>query len=305
MTSKFNKGEIAVQELVGQRLMAERVGRSIQPKIALGAFRFMEQQKMTVVGSIDQSGQIWASLILGVNGVIEVPNMNGVILHKSAIRSTQDDIFFKNIQQNKAVGALFIELATRRRYRVNGKAEQDNHQIRINTEEAYGNCPKYIQRGLLTIPEKPATLTPSTTTGSTLGEVEKTWISNADTFFLATSSVNGKMDASHRGGNKGFVQVLEDGTLKIPDYAGNNMYNSLGNIYENPNTGLLFVDFEKGATLQLTGTAELQFNQTETEDLALSGDTGRFWLFKTKAWIRTDNHHQVDWEFWDASPFNP
>ena len=83
------------------------------------------------------------------------------------------------------------------------------------------------------------------------------------------------------------------------------MFNTLGNIYENPNAGLLFVDFEKGATLQLTGEAELNFEQSNKEDLQKTGDTGRFWLFKTKKWIQTQNHHLVDWKLIDYSPFNP
>ena len=98
---------------------------------------------------------------------------------------------------------------------------------------------------------------------------------------------------------------MDDGTLRIPDYPGNGMYNTLGNIYENPAAGLLFVDFEKGETLQLTGKGELHFNQSSDADLQKTGNTGRFWLFKTEQWIRTKNHHQVDWTFLDYSPFNP
>ncbi|MEL7247025.1 MAG: pyridoxamine 5'-phosphate oxidase family protein [Bacteroidota bacterium] len=84
-------------------------------------------------------------------------------------------------------------------------------------------------------------------------------IRQADTFFWATQSSAGKADASYRGGKAGFVEILANGQLRIPDYPGNSLFNSLGNIHENPNTSLLFVDFEQGNVLQLTGKATLSF----------------------------------------------
>ena len=82
------------------------------------------------------------------------------------------------------------------------------------------------------------------------------------------------------------------------------MFSTLGNIYENPKAALLFIDYKKGQTLQLTGTAELQFNQNSEEDFYKSGETGRFWTFQTKKWIKTINHHKVDTKFIDYSPYN-
>ena len=82
------------------------------------------------------------------------------------------------------------------------------------------------------------------------------------------------------------------------------MFSTLGNIYENPKAALLFVDHSKGETLQLTGTAKLQFDQNSESDFYKSGETGRFWTFETKKWIRTFNHHKVDSKFIDFSPFN-
>ena len=94
-------------------------------------------------------------------------------------------------------------------------------------------------------------------------------------------------------------------SVRIPDYPGNNMFNSLGNIYQNPNAGLLFVDYEGGKTLQLTGKGELQFNSNSKEDLEKTGATGRFWLFHVDEWVVTENHHDVNWVFQEYSQFNP
>ncbi|HEX4852420.1 MAG TPA: hypothetical protein VFV08_16500, partial [Puia sp.] len=68
---------------------------------------------------------------------------------------------------------------------------------------------------------------------------------------------------------------------------------------------LLFIDFERRQTLQLTGKARLLFNQHSETDLKKTKGTGRYCLFETTDWIKTENHHNVNWEFLDYSPFNP
>lgn len=83
------------------------------------------------------------------------------------------------------------------------------------------------------------------------------WINAADTFFIARGyhdrgeNAAYGMDASHRGGERGFVQVVGDGRLVFPDYAGNNHYNTIGNLVLDARVGLIFVDFETGGLLQL------------------------------------------------------
>ena len=84
-------------------------------------------------------------------------------------------------------------------------------------------------------------------------------VAGADTFFIATWHPGGGADASHRGGRPGFVRVLDDRTLEFPDYPGNNMFNTLGNLVGHPRAGLLFVDFERGDLLQLTGRAKIRW----------------------------------------------
>lgn len=306
MENVFHQGELEVQRLAGDEATAEKIGkRAIKKEIVSGAIPFIEQQKMVIVSSRDAEENLWASLLIGAEGFIQVANGNEVKLNRKMIRSTVSDIFYQNIQMNREIGILFIEHATRRRFRVNGKAILTNDELQINVLEAYGNCPKYLKRSIFSIPENIGSLSPIISEGKELGQSEKEWIRKADTFYLATQSLEGKADASHRGGNSGFIEILADGTLKIPDYPGNFMYNSLGNIHVNPNAGLTFVNFEKGEVLQLSGKGKIHFNQTSENDLQKTGGTGRFWLFKTEQWIRTNNHHEVEWSHVDYSPFNP
>lgn len=83
------------------------------------------------------------------------------------------------------------------------------------------------------------------------------------------------------------------------------MYNTLGNLLQVPKAGLLFIDFENGNILQLTGSTSFLFDQHSEKDKINTTDTGRYWLFKTESWLQTNQHNKVDWELLDFSPFNP
>jgi hypothetical protein len=91
----------------------------------------------------------------------------------------------------------------------------------------------------------------------------------ADTFFLGTTNPERGSDASHRGGAPGFVRV-GGGRLWWPDYPGNNLFNSFGNLAVDPEAALLFFDFDSGRTLQLSGLAEIDWDAA-----GRPGDDGR------------------------------
>lgn len=305
MQEVYHPGELRIQQLAGEQRMAQNNGRIIKNRILRGAINFIEKLPMVVISSTDMEENIWTSALIGDIGFVQVENESRLIIDGNRIRSTKEDIFFQNVLHNTHVGVLFMEPATRRRYRVNGTANLHEDQLIIEVSEAYPNCPKYIQKRTVTFPEDRETITSKITRGFQLGVTEKEWIRRADTFFVGSSDGNGWMDASHRGGNKGFVEVLADGTLKIPDYAGNSMFNTLGNFFQNPKAGILFVDFKGGESLQLSGKVTLLFDQKMEQDLAQTTGTGRFWLFETEKWMRFYPHHLADWAFIDFSPFNP
>ena len=129
---------------------------------------------------------------------------------------------------------------------------------------SYGNCPKYIQKRRVQRSSQLKTSNIVETYGVLTTE-DRALIQCADTFFVASYAQNSEqqmeVDLSHRGGAAGFVKLSTAGTLTIPDYSGNRFYNSLGNIYATKRAGLLFIDFEKGTLLQLTGEATLDFSE--------------------------------------------
>jgi predicted pyridoxine 5'-phosphate oxidase superfamily flavin-nucleotide-binding protein len=251
VTGRFHRGELAVQQRIGVREQADRIGRSMHREVPPPAGTFLEQRHFVVLATTDAWVRPWASILTGPPGFASVPEPLEVRLQASP---APGDPLRENLAHSPVVGMLAIDPATRRRMRVNGRlATAEDGAILIRVEQAYSNCPKYIQRRDVEggMPAGAARLVGR---AGTLTERQRAWIRGADTFFIATVNPGEGADASHRGGPPGFVQVEGD-RLVWPDYAGNMMYNTLGNIAAYPRAGVLVPDFASGAVLQLTGRA--------------------------------------------------
>ena len=94
----------------------------------------------------------------------------------------------------------------------------------------------------------------------TISEGDRAFIEDRDMFFLATADAEGRPTCSYKGGEPGFVRVLDPHTLAFPSYDGNGMYLSTGNVLANPHVGLLFIDLEKGHRMRLEGTASIDLD---------------------------------------------
>ncbi len=92
---------------------------------------------------------------------------------------------------------------------------------------------------------------------ATITESDRAFIEGADCFFLATADAQGRPNCSYKGGAPGFVKVVDDRTIAFPNYDGNGMYLSMGNVLVNPSVGLLFIDFERGHRMRLNGEASI------------------------------------------------
>jgi predicted pyridoxine 5'-phosphate oxidase superfamily flavin-nucleotide-binding protein len=86
---------------------------------------------------------------------------------------------------------------------------------------------------------------------------DRAFIESRPAFFVATADEQGRPDCSYKGGLPGFVRVLDDRTIAFPDYDGNGMYRSWGNVVLKPHVGLLFPDFEHPKRLRVNGTASI------------------------------------------------
>jgi predicted pyridoxine 5'-phosphate oxidase superfamily flavin-nucleotide-binding protein len=93
-----------------------------------------------------------------------------------------------------------------------------------------------------------------------IDEDDKAFIERCDMLFLATADEDGRPNCSYKGGDPGFVRVLDERTIAFPSYDGNGMYLSTGNALVNPNVGILFISFEERSRLRLNGVASLHFD---------------------------------------------
>ena len=93
-----------------------------------------------------------------------------------------------------------------------------------------------------------------------IGDAHRAFIEARDLFFIATADADGQPQCSYKGGEPGFVRVLDPRTLAFPVYDGNGMFLTAGNVAANPKVGMLFVDFETGSRLRLNGVASVDLD---------------------------------------------
>jgi hypothetical protein len=309
MFDPFHSGEQAIQERTGERGRAIANSRMIANLIPANAHAFVAQQTYYLLGVTLRSGEIWTWFLSGEIGCAQSHATGArLTLNTAGIgQSASADLFFAAVKPGGHVGLLFIEFASRRRLRVNGTvADMSADMLDINVSEAFPNCPKYIQRraASLSAPGDPTTVPPLAEVArpEALTAPIKAWISQADTFFVASAHPNGPVDVSHRGGNPGFI-TFDGDRLRIPDYPGNAMFSTLGNFAVNKRAGLVFVDFALNRQLQLTGDVELVFDEGEMAEK--TGGTGRWWWFSTRRWIVSPVVPAHSWALAEPSPYNP
>jgi predicted pyridoxine 5'-phosphate oxidase superfamily flavin-nucleotide-binding protein len=254
MESPFHQGELELQRRAGVQQEAGIVGRIIGRRIPPGAGRFLERQRFEVASSLEAGGQVWASLLTGPAGFA------GALDHQTlrlAARPYPGDPLIGNLAARPELGLLLLDPRTRQRLRFNGRGLLSEEGVFLLVEQAYGNCPKYIQRRDLG-PDAAAAAPTAPRVAGRLSWRQQQRIRTADTFFIASFHPAGGADASHRGGSRGFVRVPGANELAFADYPGNGMFNTLGNLEEYPRAGLLFVDFASGDVLQLSGRARVE-----------------------------------------------
>lgn len=282
--SKYHAGEIAVQERANVREMSGRVANGIRDFVVPAAAAFLETQGFAVAGIADDAGRVWAvplpgALQMGVDDRhVRVPtNLSG------------------------AVGLVIVDFAHRKRMRVNGVADGGV----LAVAECYANCPQYLQKrsGDAAAPVEIAPFAFPVPTADRLTPAQIATIRAADTFFIATRNGDISADASHRGGNPGFVQAESDTTIVWRDYPGNTMFNTLGNLQTDPRAGLCFPDFATGNALLLSGTAHVQWDSQSDRTVVFAvahiAEPGLTKLRPTAAFAPLDAAPV------EYSPFNP
>jgi len=274
--SPFHPGEQALQARVGRREKSERAGRLMVRDFMPDAHRaFFASLPLLFVGSLDERGRPWASVLTGNPGFLHSPDPR--TLRVAALPAAGDPLA-RNLAAGAPVGLLGLEFETRRRNRLNGRVTRgDRNGFDVLVDQSFGNCPRYIQARTPLL-QRPRTAGGARAESALLSERAAALVGRSDTFFIATAAPGASAgdptqgaDVSHRGGKPGFVRAgVENGrtVLSAPDFAGNSLFNTLGNLALQPRAGLLFVDFSGGDALQLTGEAEVVWEGPELAGFA-------------------------------------
>ncbi|GII03273.1 pyridoxamine 5'-phosphate oxidase family protein [Planobispora takensis] len=276
-----HEGEAAVQRRAGVPRAGELGSVRTRPEIPPVAGEFLRAQRMLVVGAADASGRIWAGPLTGPTGFAGPLDERTVVI--DALPGPHDPLAglfgaaagtaaggpYDGVARDGGhdpddrddehdVGMLAIDPATRRRMRINGRARRDGDRLVVRTEQVYANCPKYIRSRTPGADAAPVPGGAHVSGALTAGQ--RAWIDGADTFFVATRAGGLGADVSHRGGDPGFVRTAGARRLVWPDYLGNSMYMTLGNLELDERCGLLFLGWDTGDALHLTGRARVDWD---------------------------------------------
>lgn len=245
-------GELEVQERTGRRFPG-RIRNRIPPIAA----DFLASHDTCVISGAGEDGRAWVSMVCGGIGSLRADDEH--TLHVAA-GLPDDDPLHHLLVTGGQVGTIIWD--DTRRMRVNGRLEPVGDGFVVHADQVFANCGRYISARTGT-PTGQEPAPPSVSLA--LDEAQAQLVRGASTFLIGSRHPDGAADASHRGGDPGFVRVDAPDRLSWPDYDGNNLYMTLGNITVDPHVGLLFLDWAEGTTLQVSGRARIDWDDAATE----------------------------------------
>jgi predicted pyridoxine 5'-phosphate oxidase superfamily flavin-nucleotide-binding protein len=293
--SIYHEGERTAQRLAGEETIAQRREGMVQPRLSPMFAAFLQEQTLLALATVDREGQPWAALLTGAPGFALASPDGAFVKVEASISAFIAD----QIVTHPQIGLLAIDPATRLRVRINGSASYALGALRIQVRECFGNCPKYIAARNVESSSDPVRDIDS---GSALTSAHLDLLRRTDVFFLATNHAERGPDVSHRGGDPGFIHIAADGALHIPDYPGNSLFNSLGNLILDPRAGIAVPNLSTGEVLQITGTIDINWQDTAAN--TRTGGTHRTLRFTPHAWhLATGGPRSSSTA--EPSPFNP
>ncbi|KAI4727375.1 oxidoreductase [Aureobasidium sp. EXF-10728] len=288
----FHEGE----KLMQKKLRVPEMDNPTIPMLSPQLSTMLQKAPLLAFGTLDPEGRPWTTVWGGRKGFSQ-PLGNSMIGIRTSVASTLDPVvevlvgrdakgeIVKEEGNGRFLSGLAIDLDTRKRVKLAGRmvagalgstdgedgadanVQQGVLQLVARVDESLeqGNCPKYLNRRDIS----PAITNPKLISDSVpLHERAVELIHKVDLMFLSTSSGT-SMDTNHRGGPPGFVRCVsqDNGCTQFvyPEYSGNRLYQSLGNLMLEPKAGFCFPDFETGDCLFVTGYTEVLFGKDAAE----------------------------------------
>ena len=263
-------------------------GDPTKPGLSAHAQRLLHLSSLLAVGTVDDEGRPWTTLLGGEQGFAR--SLGQSIVGVKALADASHDPVLRTLLAQPRVStpgeyetarefsALGIHLASRDRVKLQGRLlggsrvgnesslntsqdEATEVQMALAIEGSLGNCPKYLNKKdiVLAVPlpvPLPATLP--------LPQPALDLLAKADTIFI-TSHHPSHMSTNHRGGPPGFIRVecndSQSVILAYPEYSGNRLYQTLGNLILDPRAGIVVPDFDTGNVLYISGTSKIIFGK--------------------------------------------
>lgn len=283
MGMSWNDGEARMHSLLRVPPQDNPTSTMLTPQASF----MLQRGPLLALGTLDSQSRPWTTLWGGIAGFSE-PLGGGLVGTRTIVDGKNDPVVQALVGEaakgetiqpkdgGKLLAGLAIDLMTRKRVKIAGRMvagtvqeidvesekgredddapkKQDRVQLVTKIEQSMGNCPKYLNQYEL----QPALVRSKIISeGPLLSSEGRALIDRADMFFLSTSTASDQ-DTNHRGGPPGFVRTIAPNQIIYPEYSGNRLYQSLGNLQINPRIGITFPDYDTGDVLYITGTAEI------------------------------------------------
>jgi len=299
--------ELAAQDKAGTRGVAAElaVGKRSALSFSSNHDAFLAAQSFAVLANVDLKRQsVWVTPLFGKAGDLTAISEHEIAVSTSCIPNSE---ILEFIEPGTPLSLLGIDLDRRIRHRINGTSlssmNLESRELRLQVEEHSPNCPKYINRRQIIHPSNNAPAlnrAAKTEIRTQLTLDDQTFVRKMDTLWIGSYAPNVGADCNHRGGQPGFIRVISPSIIEWPEYRGNGMFFTSGNLESCDRSGVALVDFESGSIIQITGRATVDW----AHDGSYEGASRKI-IFHITSLIRTDNVTNHRWQRLDYSPYNP
>lgn len=324
----WHEGESKVRKAMHAPDVDNPTVPALSPQLA----NHLQLAPLIAIGTLDSQGRPWTTLWGNGDKGFARPIGDGIVGIRTPVTGQHDpvieELFGKDVNgqivreegKGRMVSGLTIDLETRKRVKMFGRMaagalglredevlDHNEHiaevQLVLKIEQSLGNCPKYLnKKHIVQAVAKPELVSDS----PTLPQRALDLLAKADLFFISSSQYNYDMDTNHRGGPPGFVRVLSNdpsgAVLCYPEYSGNRLYQTLGNLSVNPLAGICVPDFESGDMLYVTGSTEILIGKDAANVLPRSNLAIKLTITSARFVAAALPFHGIEGE---RSPYNP
>ncbi|WP_067102260.1 FAD-binding oxidoreductase [Marinomonas atlantica] len=305
--STYHPGELSAQDKAGTKGVAAELaaGKRSALSFASGHDAFLAAQSFAALASVDlKSESVWVTPLFGKPGDLTAISEKEMAISSDCIPNL-DILNF--IEAGTPLSLLGIDLNRRIRHRINGHSVASEvggtSGLNLQVDEYSPNCPKYINRREIIYDANnahPINKNAIREERTKLSEDDQNFIQSMDTLWIGSYAPGVGTDCNHRGGKPGFIRVVSPSTIEWPEYRGNGMFFTSGNLESHDRAGVTLVDFDTGSMIQMTGRATVDWEH----DGSYEGASRKI-VFHITSLIRTNNVTSHRWKRLDYSPYNP